>query len=181
MANNHHNNSHNGGGGGSSSRRQQYDNVPPTQYLNGGGNGNHHAENDPYGEGAFEDYDRPESFDVSYYTRDGDYGDNIYMTSSGHQGAGDHHHHHDGNGPSLLSPDGPMPQGPMMADLPPRKRRHGKNRDSDVESVSDSAYSVRSSLVRTPASHGSNDIDIFGAYRATPANGISAEDGRYAS
>ncbi|KAJ2574645.1 1,3-beta-D-glucan synthase, partial [Coemansia sp. RSA 1836] len=69
----------------------------------------------------------------------------------------------------------------MMADLPPRKRRHGKNRDSDVESVSDSAYSVRSSLVRTPASHGSNDIDIFGAYRATPANGISAEDGRYAS
>ncbi|KAJ2439945.1 1,3-beta-D-glucan synthase, partial [Coemansia sp. RSA 2424] len=175
-------NSHNGG-----SRRQQqqqqgqYDNVPPTQYL--GGNNQHHqahAENDPYGEGAFEDYDRPESFDVSYYTRDGDYADNVYMTPSGHHGAADHH---DGNGggPSLLSPDGPVPQGPMMADLPPRKRRHGKNRDSDVESVSDSAYSVRSSLVRTPASHGSNDIDIFGAYRATPANGISAEDGRYAS
>ncbi|KAJ2814157.1 1,3-beta-D-glucan synthase [Coemansia furcata] len=173
---------HNGGGSGSRRQQQgQYDNVPPTQYLGGSPHQNN-AENDPYGEGAFADYDRPDSFDVSYYTRDGDYGDNIYMTASSHNGAADNlHHDSNGGGPSLLSPDGPMPQGPMMADLPPRKRRHGKNRDSDVESVSDSAYSVRSSLVRTPASHGSNDIDIFGAYRATPANGISAEDGRYAS
>ncbi|KAJ2003611.1 1,3-beta-D-glucan synthase [Coemansia thaxteri] len=169
---------HNGNGGRRQQQQQgQYDNVPPTQYLGSNTYSQQQqgqAENDPYGESAYDDYDRPESFDVSYYTRDGDYADNLYMSSA--PAHGDH-----GDGPSLLSPDGPMPQGPMMGDLPPRKRRHGKNRDSDVESVSDSAYSVRSSLVRTPASHGSNDIDIFGAYRANTANGMSAEDGRYAS
>ncbi|KAJ2308445.1 hypothetical protein IWW54_004071, partial [Coemansia sp. RSA 2705] len=165
----------------SNGRKQQgsYDNVPPTQYL--GGNGSYGQqqppqqpnEDDPYGEGAYYDYDRPESFDVSYYTRGdgGDYNDNLYMS-----GGGNH-----SDAPSLLSPDGPMPPGPMMGELPPRKRRTGRNRDSDMDSVSDGGYSIRSSLVRTPASHGSNDIDIFGAYRNPTSTDIAAEDGRYAS
>ncbi|KAI8323129.1 family 48 glycosyltransferase [Martensiomyces pterosporus] len=50
-----------------------------------------------------------------------------------------------------------------------------------MDSVSDGAFSVRSSLVRTPASHGSNDIDIFGAYRANQTTGAAGDDGRYAS
>ncbi|KAJ2386734.1 hypothetical protein GGI05_004294, partial [Coemansia sp. RSA 2603] len=118
MANNY-------GGNAGSGRGQQghYDNVPPTQYLGNGGGYPQHAsnnENDPYGESAYDDYDRPDSFDVSYYTRDGEYGDNIYMNNGSQgQGANDR--------PNLLSPDGPMPPGPMMGDLPPRRRRHGKN------------------------------------------------------
>ncbi|KAJ1963021.1 1,3-beta-D-glucan synthase [Dipsacomyces acuminosporus] len=175
--------SNNNNSGGAGSRRQQqgpYDNVPPTQYLgnNGGDYANdHHHQNDPYGDAGFNEYGRPESFDVSYYTNaDADYNtDNIYMANSGH---GDHG---GADGPSLLSPDGPAPQGPMMGDLPPRRRRNGKHRDSDIDSVSDGGFSVRSSLVRTPASHGSNDIDIFGAYRTNQTTGIAGDDGRYAS
>ncbi|KAJ1955347.1 1,3-beta-D-glucan synthase, partial [Linderina pennispora] len=162
-------NNYNGGSG--SGRQQQgapYDNVPPTQYL---GRHDQH-EQDPYGDAGYDDYGRPESFDVSYYASQEptDYSDQIYMSNTGGSGQ-------DG-GPSLLSPDGPMAQGPMMGELPPRRRRNGKNRDSDVESVSD--FSVRSSIVRTPASHGSNDVDIFGAYRSN-GSGPGAADDRYAS
>ncbi|KAJ2782842.1 1,3-beta-D-glucan synthase [Coemansia javaensis] len=157
---------------GSSSRRQQqqapFDSVPPTQYLGGQ---QPQADDDPYSDGAYYDYDRPDSFDVSYYTRDGEYPD-VY--AAGGSGGG-------GNAPNMLSPDGPAPPVPMMGELPPRKRRSGRHRDSDMDSVSEGAYSIRSSLVRTPASHASNDIDIFGAYRANSGTAVGADDGRYAS
>ncbi|KAJ1950706.1 hypothetical protein FBU59_000554, partial [Linderina macrospora] len=79
-------NNYNGGSG--SGRQQQggpYDNVPPTQYLG------HHDQNeqDPYGDAGYDDYGRPESFDVSYYASQepADYPDQIYMNNSG-QGGG---------------------------------------------------------------------------------------------
>ncbi|KAJ2711449.1 hypothetical protein H4R19_003241, partial [Coemansia spiralis] len=128
MAHNHSNSGNNNGRG----QQGPFDSVPPTQYL--GGNSSYsqqqqNADNDQYGDPAYYEYDRPDSFDVSYYTRD----DDVYTAGSG-------------NAPSLLSPDGPAPPAAMMGDLPPRRRRNGRPRDEDIDSVSEGAYSIRSSL-----------------------------------
>ncbi|PVU99735.1 hypothetical protein BB559_000456 [Furculomyces boomerangus] len=120
---------------------------------------NNYDENDPYGDMGYEEYNGHDSFDVSYYEqRESDYGDGAYYQS--------------GNGDRSIYPE--------AAGTPGGRRRRGNKRsgvESDAESISDGDFSVRSSLVRTPASHGSvADIDIFGEYRSKNGN-----SGRYAN
>ncbi|KAJ1671326.1 hypothetical protein EV182_007697, partial [Spiromyces aspiralis] len=181
-----------------------YDHVPPTQYLDAGGEPGddnrrrgQNPEPDPYHQphagGAYDEYVRPDSFDVSYYT---DSHDPVYLANdrnypmpvpqplagapadpSPHQqqhpvandpysyDAYDAHRSATGN---LLSPDAPLADMSMQGSHPGKqKRRSGKHRsgaDSDYETMSDGAFSIRSSLVRTPASRASGEVDVFGAY-----------------
>ncbi|KAJ2848384.1 hypothetical protein GGI22_005745, partial [Coemansia erecta] len=88
---NNSNNNNSYGGGNHRQQHGQYDNAPPTQYLGNGSHGHGQHDNDPYGENAYDDYDRPDSFDVSYYTRDGEDNDNIYMAGTSGHGPGGHH------------------------------------------------------------------------------------------
>ncbi|KAJ1920292.1 1,3-beta-D-glucan synthase [Mycoemilia scoparia] len=86
---------------------------------------------------------------------------------------------HSNGGGNLLSPDAALTGMSLQASHPGKKRRSGKRTsgaNSDYDTMSEGAFSIRSSLVRTPASHGSNDVDVFDAYRSN-----LAEDGRYAS
>ncbi|OLY81987.1 1,3-beta-glucan synthase component FKS1 [Smittium mucronatum] len=115
-----------------------------------------YEDNDPYGVMGYEEYGGQESFDASYYDNANDnYAEPAYYQSDVHDRS-----QYDSN--------------------PSGRRRRGNKRggmDSDVESMSDGAFSIRSSLVRTPASHTSAaDIDIFGEYRTKGNN-----SGRYAN
>ncbi|OMJ18416.1 1,3-beta-glucan synthase component FKS1, partial [Smittium culicis] len=113
-------------------------------------------ENDPYGDMGYEEYGAHESFDSYYDQPDNEYNENAYYQS-------------DNRDRSQFNPNSSG-----------GRRRRGNKRngmDSDAESMSDGAFSIRSSLVRTPASHNSAaDIDIFGEYRSKGNN-----PGRYAN
>ncbi|OMH85290.1 1,3-beta-glucan synthase component FKS1 [Zancudomyces culisetae] len=105
-----------------------------------------YEELDPYRDMEYGEYDRNESYDMQYYdNQENEYVDGGRYTTDGRDRS-------------------------EYADYANNSRRRrgnrGRSRDSDNDSVSDGGFSIRSSLVRTPASHGSaQDIDIFGAYR----------------
>ncbi|PVU98499.1 hypothetical protein BB560_005660, partial [Smittium megazygosporum] len=138
--------------------------YPRNNYPNNNGEYDPYAvdyeQNDPYGDIGYEDYGAAESFDASYYDQqDSEYTDN-------------HYYQNDQSDRGLYMANGEPSGG--------RRRRGGNRRnvfESDMDSVSDGGYSVRSSLVRTPASqHSAADIDIFGEYRNK-----SSDPGRYAN
>ncbi|KAJ1978936.1 1,3-beta-D-glucan synthase [Dimargaris xerosporica] len=145
---------------------------PPAQ----SGDGNYYDMYDQY-----QDYQgqRPESFDVSYYARQSAYHENDYMAESSYL-YGDGHPDAQYYPPGEYA-GGPIPDAHAVRGTPPPGGRRpprpaGKSRGpgSESDSMSDGAFSVRSSLVRTPNSGpASQDIDLMRQARI--------DDGRYAS
>ncbi|KAJ1925812.1 1,3-beta-D-glucan synthase [Tieghemiomyces parasiticus] len=140
-----------------------------------------HPAGEPGEPGYYDMYDnydeyanhRPESFDVSYYARNSGYSEHDYLPdgtylhgegSSGHPGGFD---------PHMTVPDGHVVRGQQT---PKSAKGKGIPRGpgSESDDMSDGAFSVRSSLVRTPNSVGGHpEVDLMRQARI--------DDGRYAS
>ncbi|KAJ1660836.1 1,3-beta-D-glucan synthase [Dispira simplex] len=143
---------------------------------------------------VYDNYDeygthRPESFDVSYYTRNSTYTDSNYLADNAylpHDGTGmpighdiyaDHppQPHGGGGHPHMLVPDGHVvrSQGHGTRGMSSGHHRP-RGGESESDSMSDGAFSVRSSLVRTPnLVPTGQEVDLMRQARI--------DDGRYAS